>query len=248
MTVPVISGCSEQMYAYVPGVVNVRWKVPTDFARIPLSQLPSVAVTLWNCASLLVQVTVPPVAIVTVAGVNRLFAIDTAAVAGAVAGGGVVGGGVVGGGVVGGGVVPAAVTTIVPLMPECRSQTYAYVPAVANVRSNVAPRARMPLSKLASDAVTVCGRSSLLFHITIPPAAIVTVRGVNVLPARVTVAIDGDVGGGVVVGGVAGGGVDGGGVVGGGVDGGGVAGGGVLAAAVTTTVALIPECRSQTYA
>jgi hypothetical protein len=238
MTVPVISGCSEQMYAYVPGVVNVRWKVPTDFARIPLSQLPSVAVTLWNCASLLVQVTVPPVAIVTVAGVNRSFAIDTAAVAGAVAGGGVVGGGVVGGGV-----VPAAVTTIVPLMPECRSQTYAYVPAVANVRSNVAPRARMPLSKLASDAVTVCGRSSLLFHITIPPAAIVTVRGVNVLPARVTVAIDGDVGGGVVVGGVAGGGVDGGGVVGGGV-----AGGGVLAAAVTTTVALIPECRSQTYA
>ena len=25
MTVPVISGCSEQMYACVPGVANVRW-------------------------------------------------------------------------------------------------------------------------------------------------------------------------------------------------------------------------------
>jgi hypothetical protein len=107
------------------------------------------------------------------------------------------------------------------------------VPGVANVRSNVAPRARMPLSKLASDAVTVCGRSSLLFHITIPPAAIVTVRGVNALPARATVAVLGaDAGGGVV---------------GGGVVGGGVVGGGVVAAAATTMLARMPECRSHTY-
>jgi hypothetical protein len=49
----------------------------------------------------------------------------------------------------------------------------------------------MPLSKLASDAVTVCGRSSSLVHVTVPPAAIVAACGVNVLPARATVAVDG---------------------------------------------------------
>ena len=55
-----------------------------------------------------------------------------------------------------------------------------------------------PLSKLASEAVTVWAPPSLLVHMTVPPTAIVTACEVNVSLASDTVAV---VGGAVSVGG-----------------------------------------------
>ena len=69
------------------------------------------------------------------------------------------------------------------------------MPAAVNVLWNVAPRASMPLSKPPSEAVTVWDLPSSLVQVTVPPAAIVTARGLNALPASDTVAAVG--GGGV---------------------------------------------------
>src|SRR6185436_11210679 len=80
MTVPFIPPWSVQVYGYVPALVNVNLNVPVE--KIGLLNVPPFAVTL--CApSLLVQVTVPPTAMVTEEGLNALFARVTDAVAGA---------------------------------------------------------------------------------------------------------------------------------------------------------------------
>jgi hypothetical protein len=59
-------------------------------ANIPLSKLPSDAVTVWGAASSLTQVTVPPTRTVTLAGPNAEPFMDTVALAGAAGAAGVV--------------------------------------------------------------------------------------------------------------------------------------------------------------
>jgi hypothetical protein len=71
-----MNGCIEQWYVNVLAVWNVCEKVlPCD--RLPLSKLPSSAVAVCADGPLFVQVTVPPTAIVTVAGVNSKSLIAT---------------------------------------------------------------------------------------------------------------------------------------------------------------------------
>ena len=93
------------------------------------------------------HVTVPPVGMVTSAGLNVEFGVVTVAVdPGGALGGGVAGGGVAGG-VLGGGAVELLCTTIVPRMPlsRCLKHSKSYVPAALNVRvaelpSSISPR------------------------------------------------------------------------------------------------------------
>ena len=83
-TVAVISGWNEQKYVYVPGAVKVREYVP-PLRSIPESNDESSAVTVCGTESRFVQVTVPPTAIVIVAGLNALPEIDTEPVVGSAA-------------------------------------------------------------------------------------------------------------------------------------------------------------------
>jgi hypothetical protein len=113
--------------------------------------LPPAGVVPWNTTLCRVpencHVTVPPVVMVTSAGLNVEFGVVTVAAdpAGGVLGGGVAGGGV---GVAGGGDPPALLcTTIVPRMPlsRCLRHSKLYVPVVVNVRdaelpSSISPR------------------------------------------------------------------------------------------------------------
>jgi hypothetical protein len=67
--VPVIDGCTEQWYVYVPGFAKVKeydWPV----ARSELAGPPLSPVTVCATLSLLVQVTVVPTATVTLLGAN----------------------------------------------------------------------------------------------------------------------------------------------------------------------------------
>ena len=57
------------------------------------------------------------------------------------------------------------------------------MPACLNVRFHDPPSAIGPLLNAPSFAVTVCARSSSLRNVTDPPAAIVTVAGLNAWPA-----------------------------------------------------------------
>jgi hypothetical protein len=77
VTVPVICGWIEQWYAYVPAFVNVC-ENDEPGASWPLSKLLSFAVTVCVTESLLVQVTLPPVLTVMLAGLKAKFAIVTA--------------------------------------------------------------------------------------------------------------------------------------------------------------------------
>src|SRR5688500_8298650 len=97
------------------------------------------------------HVTVPPVGMVTSAGLNVSFGVVTVAVdpGGDALGGGVVGGEVGGvvGGVLGGGAPELLCTRIVPRMPlsRCLKHSKSYVPAALNVRvaelpSSISPR------------------------------------------------------------------------------------------------------------
>src|SRR5437899_639273 len=56
---PFIVGCTEQMYAKVPAVANVTL-ADAPGATSPLSNEPSLAVAVWDCAPRFVHVTVPP--------------------------------------------------------------------------------------------------------------------------------------------------------------------------------------------
>ena len=76
-------------------------------------------------------------------------------------------------------VVVEARTTIVPCMNGWMMQTYVYVPGVANVCDPLAPFASRPVLKLPLLAVALCSLGPLLVQITVSPAWIVSVPGVN---------------------------------------------------------------------
>ena len=63
------------------------------------------------------------------------------------------------------------------------------MPACLNVPFHVPPSAIVPLLNAPASAVTVCARSSSLRNMTEPPAAIVTVPGLNARPAIETEAV-----------------------------------------------------------
>ena len=211
ITVPVISGWISQKYVNVPGVVKVCDQLVAFFTR-PLANDWSSAVTVWVTVSVFDQVTVLPAVMVIVDGENRLLAMFTDTLLGAVgapgaaggvaaggltAGGSVAGGaagGVVAGGMLAGGGVgapPAPVTITVPRMLPWKSHPYAYVPAAVNVCTNDAPALSDPLSNDALSAVTVCFDPSSFTHVTVAPTATVTVAGANLAPARCTEAVSG---------------------------------------------------------
>jgi uncharacterized membrane protein len=83
MTVPVIPGCIEQWYGYVPGVVKVNEKLcpvaSGSLLNSALSALVSVfaLTTVWLTPSWFVQVTVVPLGTVTVCGLNAKFWMTT---------------------------------------------------------------------------------------------------------------------------------------------------------------------------
>ena len=68
-----------------------------------------------------------------------------------------------------------------------------YVPAVEKVLLKLLPEPIFPLSKLSSSAVTVCVMLSLLFHVTVVPAATVTEPGVKLMFTMLTVFGEGTV-------------------------------------------------------
>ena len=74
-------------------------------------------------------------------------------------------------------------TTTLPVISGWIAHRYENVPACLNVRFHDPPSAIVPLLNAPSLAVTVCARSSSLRNVTEPPAAIVTVAGLNARPA-----------------------------------------------------------------
>jgi hypothetical protein len=68
-------------------------------------------------------------------------------------------------------------TTIVPCMLAWIPQTYAYVPAVANVRVYVEPVASGALEAVPSSHFTLCDGPSWLVHVTVAPAFTVRLAG-----------------------------------------------------------------------
>ena len=82
---PFMLGWMAQWYSYVPGV-SKTWAQPAPFCRVPESKAPVEEVTVWGGLSLLVHVTVVPLAIVSSAGLKENPLISTE-VAGAAAGG-----------------------------------------------------------------------------------------------------------------------------------------------------------------
>ena len=74
-------------------------------------------------------------------------------------------------------------TTTLPVISGWIAHRYENVPACLNVRFHDPPSAIVPLLNAPSLAVTVCPRSSSLRNVTEPPAAIVTVAGLNARPA-----------------------------------------------------------------
>lgn len=73
----------------------------------------------------------------------------------------------------------SASTTIVPCMNGWIWQTYANVPGCSNVCEALWPLFRVPVLKLPSLAVAVCGLGPLFVHVTVSPAWIVSVAGAN---------------------------------------------------------------------
>jgi hypothetical protein len=83
-------------------------------------------------------------------------------------------------------------TFTVPFIPACRVHVYEYPPAVGNVRDTV-PVLVFPMSPpvgLFAPKVTLCSDAKV--QVTVPPGAIVTVDGLNVLlVVAVTSAVEG---------------------------------------------------------
>ena len=78
---------------------------------------------------------------------------------------------------------PEPFTTTLPVISGWIAHRYENVPACLNVRFHDPPSSIGPLLNAPSFAVTVCARSSSLRNVTEPPAAIVTVAGLNARPA-----------------------------------------------------------------
>ena len=78
---------------------------------------------------------------------------------------------------------PELFTTTSPVISGWIAHRYENVPACLNVRFHDPPSPIGPLLNAPSSAVTVCARSSSLRNVTEPPAAIVTVPGLNARPA-----------------------------------------------------------------
>jgi hypothetical protein len=85
-------------------------------------------------------------------------------------------------------------TVTVPFISVWITQTNLKVPATGNDFCDLAPGARMPVSKDWPVAVAECSRSSLLTNVTVAPATTVTFPGLNARPAMRTVAVAGGAG------------------------------------------------------
>src|SRR5262249_36700933 len=77
---PVMCGCSEQKYAYVPGVVNVKANLSSVSSAFDLKSL-LLEVIVWGASSSLIQVTVVPAFTVMRWGTNANWSISTSAAA-----------------------------------------------------------------------------------------------------------------------------------------------------------------------
>src|SRR5262245_13805811 len=77
-TAPVMCGCTEQKYAYVPGVVNVKENLSPVSSAFDLKNL-LLEATMCGTSSSLIQVTVVPAFTVMRWGTNANWSISTSA-------------------------------------------------------------------------------------------------------------------------------------------------------------------------
>jgi hypothetical protein len=84
------------------------------------------------------------------------------------------------------GVLFAASTTTVPCMKGWTVQKYVNVPGWLNVCEPLWPLLRIPVSKLPSRAVAVCGLGPSLDHVSVSPTWIVVVAGEKLKSTIVT--------------------------------------------------------------
>src|SRR5579863_8880778 len=82
ITLPVILGCTEQKYGYVPGLIKVKENFSSVSRTLDLKTLSSLT-TVWGMSSRFVQVTVVPAATVMAAGPKLKLSIFTSMLAGA---------------------------------------------------------------------------------------------------------------------------------------------------------------------
>ena len=84
----------------------------------------------------------------------------------------------------------AATTVTVPVIEEWMLQWYVKVPAASNAWLNVAPGARLPLSKEPSSAVTVWAVLSWFVQVTVEPTGTLIEAGPNAKLLMVTAVAD----------------------------------------------------------